>query len=241
MKNNQRRDDEIDLKIIFNALLKRLWLIILVSLLFALISIVQSKFFIAPTYQSTTQMYVLTKQNQELTSSDLQASTLLTQDYMQIIKSRTVAETVIARLNLHITYETLISKMTVETAADTRIITISVIDESPYQARDIADAIRDVSAEQIKNVMDSEAVNIVDKANIPTSKYAPNIMRNGIMMGIVGFCLTVFITIMQCVLSDTIKTSEDVERYLELNVLGVVPLSKNKKTDKRIFKKIWQK
>lgn len=239
MINTQRRDDEIDLKNIFNALLKKIWLILLVSILFTMISVVYSKIFVTPTFKSTAQMYVLTKQNQEVNASDFQVSTLLTQDYMQIIKSRTVAETVIARLNLDATYESLNGQMSVQTATETRIISISVIDENPYQARDIADAVREVSAEQIKKVMDTEAVNVVDKANIPSRKYAPNITKCGIIAGMIGFCLTSLLIILECVLNDTIKTTEDIKRYLELNTLGVVPLSsKKKKVKKKLIKKL---
>lgn len=236
MEKDQRRDDEIDLKAVFMALIKKIWLVVLVGLLFALLAIVGTKLFIMPTYQSTTKMYVLSKQDQDmLTSSDLQVSTLLTQDYMQVIKSRTVAETVIAQLDLDMSYEVLLSKLSVETASDTRIITISVIDENPYQARDIADAVRDVSAEQIKRVMNSEAVNVVDKANIPDKKYAPHIMKNGFMAGLIGCVIVTFIIVMQCVLDDTIKSSEDVEHYLELGTLGVIPLSKNEEKHKMSF------
>lgn len=236
MEKNQRRDDEIDLKAVFMALIKKIWLVVLVGLLFALLAIVGTKLFITPTYQSTTKMYVLSKQDQNmLTSSDLQVSTLLTQDYMQVIKSRTVAETVIAQLDLDMTYEVLLSKLSVETASDTRIITISVIDENPYQARDIADAVRDVSAEQIKRVMNSEAVNVVDKANIPDKKYAPYTMKNGFMAGVLGCFLVSFVVALQCVLDDTIKSSEDVEHYLELGTLGVIPLSKNEEKHKMSF------
>lgn len=230
MEKNQRRDDEIeiDLKAVFTALIKKSWFIILVGVLFTLLAVIGIKLFIKPTYQSTTQMYVLSKQDKDmLTSSDLQASTLLTQDYMQVIKSRTVIETVIAQLDLDMTYKDLISDLSVETASDTRIITISIVSDNPYQARDIADAVCDVSSEQIKRVMNSEAVNVVDKANIPDEKYAPHVMRDGLIAGMIGCFIVTFIIVIQCILDDTIKSSEDVERYLELSTLGIIPLSQN--------------
>ena len=101
----------------------------------------------------------------------MQTSTQLTKDYAELIKSRTVLEGVIAQLNLNITYQQLLGKLTVDTSTDSRIVTIIVSDEDPYTASEMANAIRDMAAEHIQSVMDIEAVNVVDSANIPSEKW----------------------------------------------------------------------
>lgn len=243
MEINQQRDDEIeiDLMEIINILISKLWIIILAGMIFALVAIVGTKLFITPQYQSVTKMYVLSKQNSDtLTNSDLQTSTLLAKDYAEMIKSRTVTETVIAKLGLDLKHEDLINKIEVGTTTDTRIITIKVVDEDPYMARDIANAVRDTSAEHIKNVMDSEAVNIVDEANVPDGKYSPSTMKNGLIAGVLGCFLAVAIILIQYISNDTIKVSEDVERYLGLSVLGTIPMEKTdaKKKKKKVKKNV---
>lgn len=243
MEINQQRDDEIeiDLMEIINVLINKLGIIILSGMILALIAIVGTKLFITPQYQSVTKMYVLSKQNSDtLTNSDLQTSTLLTKDYAEMIKSRTVTEAVIAKLGLDLKHEDLINKIEVGTTTDTRIITIKVVDEDPYIARDIANAVRDTSAEHIKNVMDSEAVNIVDEANVPDGKYSPSTMKNGLIAGVLGCFLAVVIILIQYISNDTIKVSEDVERYLGLSVLGTIPMEKTdaKKKKKKVKKNI---
>lgn len=230
MEQNQQRDDEIeiDLREIFSLLISKIGIIILSGLILALVAIVGTKLFITPQYQSITKMYVLTKQNNDtLTNSDLQTSTLLTKDYAELIKSRTVTEAVIAKLGLDMNHEDLIGKMTVETTTDTRIVTIKIVDEDPYMARDIANAIRDTAAEHIQNVMNSEAVNVVDEANIPDKKFSPSTMKNGMIAGLLGCFLAVAIILIGHISNDTIKTSEDVERYLGLSTLGTIPLNKD--------------
>ena len=194
----------------------------------ALVAIVGTKLFITPQYQSITKMYVLSKQdNNTVTNSDLQTSTLLTKDYAELIKSRTVTEAVIAKLGLDLTHEQLLGKLEVETTTDTRIVTIKVLDEDPYMARDVANAVRDTAAEHIQNVMNSEAVNVVDEANIPDQKYSPNTMKNGFIAGVLGCFLAVAIILVQHISNDTIKSSEDVEKYLGLSTLGTIPLNKD--------------
>lgn len=233
---NQQRDDEIeiDLKEIFSVLVRKSWLIILLGLMLALGAMVGTKIFITPTYQSTTKMYVLAKQDNDMvTSGDLQTSTLLTQDYVELIRSRTVTESVIAQLGLDMTHEQLINKLDVTVRGETRIIYISVIDEDPYVARDIANAVRDSAAVHIKNVMNSEAVNIVEEANIPEEKYGPHTVRNGVLAGAVGVLVAIIIILVQYISNDTIKTAEDVERYLKLSTLGTIPLEKNEVKQKK--------
>lgn len=241
MEQNQQRNDEleIDLWEIIRVLWSRAPVIILSGIVLALVAIVGTKLFITPQYQSTTRMYVLAKQNNDtLTNSDLQTSTLLTNDYAELIQSRTVTEAVIAQMNLDLTHEELLAKLEVTVPADTRILTISVTDPDPYMARDLANTIRDTASEHIQQVMDVEAVNVADEANIPEQPVSPNTMRNGLIAGVLGCVIAVAVILIQYLTNDTIKTSEDVERYLQLSTLGMIPLDENeKKNSKRDIRK----
>ena len=241
MEQNQQRNDEleIDLWEIIRVLWSRAPVIILSGIVLALVAIVGTKLFITPQYQSTTRMYVLAKQNNDtLTNSDLQTSTLLTNDYAELIQSRTVTEAVIAQMNLDLTHEELLAKLEVTVPADTRILTISVTDPDPYMARDLANTIRDTASEHIQQVMDVEAVNVADEANLPEQPVSPNTMRNGLIAGVLGCVIAVAVILVQYLTNDTIKTSEDVERYLQLSTLGMIPLDENeKKNSKRDIRK----
>lgn len=241
MEQNQQRNDEleIDLWEIIRVLWSRAPVIILSGIVLALVAIAGTKLFITPQYQSTTRMYVLAKQNNDtLTNSDLQTSTLLTNDYAELIQSRTVTEAVIAQMNLDLTHEELLNKLEVTVPADTRILTISVTDPDPYMARDLANTIRDTASEHIQQVMDVEAVNVADEANIPEQPVSPNTMRNGLIAGVLGCVIAVAVILVQYLTNDTIKTSEDVERYLQLSTLGMIPLDENeKKNSKRDIRK----
>lgn len=240
-QNLQNNDEiEIDVLELFHVLLDKIWVIILAGVVAALAVVAATILFITPQYQSTTKMYVLSKQDSNtLTSQDMQTSLSLTKDYAELIKSRTVTEGVITQLNLDMTHEQLLSKMTVDSATDTRILSISVRDADPYVACEIANAIRDVAANHIKNVMDIDAVNVVETANIPENKISPSIKKNGMVGGIAGVAIAIAIILITYLSNDTIKTQEDVERYLGLSTLGTIPMSeadrknKNKKKHKK--------
>ncbi len=227
-------DIEIDVLELFHVLLNKFWIILLAGIIAGLAFVGGTILFITPQYQSTTKMYVLSKQdNNTLTQQDMQTSLSLIKDYAELIKSRTVTEGVIAQLNLDLTHEQLLKKMTVDSATDTRILSITVQDPDPYEACKIANAIRDVAANHIKNVMDIDAVNVVETANIPDQKASPSITKNGIIGGFLGVLLSVVIILIAYLSNDTVKTQEDVERYLGLSTLGTIPLTTTDRKKKK--------
>lgn len=103
-------------------------------------------------------------------------------------------------------------------------MTISVLDESPYMAMRIADEVRDAAADQIQKVMATEAVNVVDEANLPDRQARPNLVKTGVLAGIFGVLAAAVAVLFVHTADDTIKNREDVERYLKVGTLGIIPL-----------------
>ena len=231
---NNNDEIEIDLGEVFHLVISKLGVIILSGILLGVLSIIGTMLFITPKYESTTKIMVLNKQdNNTLTSADMQTSTQLTKDYAELIQSRTVLEGVIAQLNLDMTYKKMLNKVSVETSSDSRIVSISVTDEDPYTASEIANAVRDMAAEHIQSVMDIEAVNVVDTANIPNEKASPSLAKNGVIGGLLGVIIAMVAVIIIYLTNDTIKVEEDVERYLGLSVLGSIPFSEKESRSKK--------
>lgn len=225
--NTTRENDEIeiDLMEIIMVLIRWIWVIALSALMGAAIMFVYSKFFIMPTYESTTRIVVLnTDSSDTLTYTDLQVGTQLTNDYSELITSRYVVESVIETFGLDTTYEKFVKNVEVSTPSNTRIIDITLTDTDPLLAKEMVDELRDVAAERIKEVMAIEAVNLVDEGNIPTSKAAPSVGKYTIIGFLVGGFLAVAVVLVLYLLDDTIKSSEDVEKYLHLSTLGLIPI-----------------
>lgn len=231
-------DDEltIDLGELFQVLWSKAYIIILAGLIGALAALGVTMLLITPKYTSTTSMYMLTRSANggAITSGDLQAGSQLTQDYMELTKSRTVLDSVIRTLNLDMTIEELKSCITVENAADTRIMTISVEHEDPEMAQDIADELRNTAGQMIEDIMDIEAVNTIDEASFPTTQSSPSTMKNTLLGAMAGIILAIAVIVLIYLLDDTIKTSEDVEKYLGLNVLASIPLQAGEEKAKKM-------
>ena len=231
------RDDvlEINLGELFAVLMGRAFLIISAGVFFALAGLFLSKFVIHPEYESTTKIYILNKEeNQTVTYSDVQISTQLTQDYAELIKSRRVLEEVIQRLHLvDMEYKDLYEVLKVDTPSDTRIVAITVKDEDPLMAMKIANCIREVASEHITNVMDIDAINVAETANVPTSKSSPSVVRWTVISGFLGAIVVAFFAILGYLLDDSIKSNDDVERYLGMSTLALIPLTLDEQDKKK--------
>lgn len=227
-------DDEItiDLAELFGVLWHWIWLILLVALLLGGAAYAFSKFVIPEEFQSTTKIYVLDKESGsggQSTYTDLQVGSQLTKDYAELITSRTVIEKVIADNHLESVYDykEFLKKVEVNTPTDTRIVSITVTDTNPALAQALADDIRVEASDLIVNTMQINAVNTYEAANLPTEKSAPNCNKWTLLGALLGALLVGGIVTLQYILDDTIKTSEDIEQYLGLSTLALIPLDEN--------------
>lgn len=239
-----KKDDkiEIDLRELFLRIMANIWSVLIASVIGGLLAYLLCTVVITKKYNSTTKIYVLNQQDAtQITYSDLQTGTQLTKDYAELVLSRTVTSQVIAQLDLHNKYEDLrnitpdeLAKMiSVNIQNDTRIISITVTDTSPTRAQDIANAVRVAASSHIYDVMDIEAVNVVDYANLPEKPSSPKTKRNIIIGALLGFILAIGIITVVYILDDTIKTPDDIEKYLGLSVLGSIPYDENEDTSKK--------
>lgn len=228
MENSVRNNDEIeiDLRQIFAVIMNKIVIIFLVGVIAALLAFIGSKLFIKPVYKAQTSLYVLNKQNQGTTTySDLQSSATLTKDYMILVKSRTVTEKVISELNLDTTSAKLAKKISVSTPSDTRVLEITVSSNDPYEAKRIADKVAEVSSDSICEIMQIEKVNIFEEANVPQYPSSPNCVKNALIAFVLGLIIAIAVVVIRFVMNDTINTSEDIEKYLGISTLALIPLS----------------
>lgn len=226
MNNQENQAVEIDVFATLKVLWKRKFSIILVALVFAIAAFSYSAFLAKKEYQSTSRIYVVSRQNQDnnaLTNSDLQAGSYLVKDYREIILSQNVLSQVIEDLKLDLTPAELSKKISVSVPTDTRILSITAKDGDPKEAARIANGLRNVAAEKIISVTKVSDVTTLDEAEVPQSPSSPNIRRNVLLGFIAGAGLMVVLLVVVEVLDDRVKRPEDVEELMGLPLLGVVP------------------
>ena len=78
---------------------------------------------------------------------------------------------------------------------------------------------------------------MVDTANLPSQPSEPSIVRWTAIGAFLGLAACAAVIIIRYLLDDTIKSSEDVEKYLGLSTLALIPMLQGEKSTKKKKKK----
>lgn len=223
MENRNDEELEIDLRSVFLALKQKLLVIIATGLLLACASCLFTMLFLTPKYSSSATMLVLPKEENTTATSQLQAGTQLANDYAVLITSRPVLEEVIDNLGLDMSYEQLSDSVTVNNPQDTRLLQITVENPDPSAAKDIVNELASAASAYIGENMEMEPPKIIEQGEVPTHRTSPN-MKKMVMLGLAaGLVLSAGIVTLMTILDDTIKTEDDITKYLNISTLVNVP------------------
>lgn len=222
---DNEENEVIDLTEILSAVRQHLLELIFVTLAAALVGFTASKFLMNPKYDSSALMIVNTRQdvNANVTSDQINSATKLVSTYSIIIKSDTVLQQVIDNLGLNLTYAQLNKRVTVAAVDDTQVMKITVQSDSPEWARQVCEQIITVAPDVIKEAVEAGSVKVISNASLATEPVSPNIKKNTMLAAAVGFVLVIGIIVLQVLLDNKINTEEDVTKYLDMTVLGVIP------------------
>lgn len=222
---DNEENEVIDLTEILSAVRQHLLELIFVTLVAALVGFTVSKFLMNPKYDSSALMIVNTRQdvNANVTSDQINSATKLVSTYSIIIKSDTVLQQVIDNLGLNLTYAKLNKRVTVAAVDDTQVMKITVQSDSPEWARQVCEQIITVAPDVIKEAVEAGSVKVISNPSLATEPVSPNIMKNTMLAAAVGFVLVIGIIVLQVLLDNKINTEEDVTKYLDMTVLGVIP------------------
>ena len=241
-KDNVQNDEvEIDIGHILSILWEKILVIIATGIIVGLAGFLVSKFLITPKYESETKLYVLNRANDSATTlSDVQLSTQLTKDYQILVTSAPVMNQVTKELGLNMKASELASTISVDTPSDTRVLQITVTSDDPKRAKDIADKVAQVSSKKICDIMKIEQVNVIEEGSMSEEPAVDTVQKWTLIGLALGIVLSCAVIIIRSMLDDTVKTTEDVEKYFDLSTLAVIPISeemddglgKNKKSRK---------
>ncbi len=238
MENENTKETEINISEIFFLLLNKLWIIIAVALIFALVTFSYIQLFVTPMYTASASFFVdIDITDSSSASSGLSITSSISKEYPTIIKSRRVLGQVIDNLGLGniTTYNALSSNVRITFPQNSsRVMIVSASFMYPELAADIANEIVAVSSEVLPHY--SEFANIVispiDSAEAPASPSSPSTFRNTIIAAFIGAVLAALVIVIIYMFDDKMKKVEDVEKYLDLSVLGVIPFIETKREKK---------
>jgi capsular polysaccharide biosynthesis protein len=217
-------ETELDLRDLFGVIKKRIWLIIVITLLTTFLAAIVSVFFISPTYESSVGI-IIGKQagGEKITSSDVTMYQSLMQTYKDIAGTNKVAETAASTIGGGLKSGDLLKRTTVTTKTGTMILNIAVDSKAAADSFKEVQAYADAFVQRAKELIPEGDVRIMDSPQLPESPIKPNVKMNIAIGFLLGLLVSVGISFLLEYMNNTIVTKEDVEKYLELSVIGIIP------------------
>ncbi|MCR8746788.1 YveK family protein [Romboutsia lituseburensis] len=219
-------EETIDLREYFAIIKKRFWIIALIAIIATTVSGIISYIRYVPVYQAQTTLIVSAEPvngNTVLTGDQMSVTQKLAVLYGEVIKSRAVLEPVIKDLNLDMSYNQLAASVSVTPVNETQIMNLMVQDTNPERARDIANKIPNVFSKEAKRITNANKVEVIDKAILSKVPVNSNKTMNMVIAAVLGVMIGLFVIFLIEYLDNKIKTPQDIQKHLELPILGVIP------------------
>lgn len=214
---------------LFNAILRKLWLFIILSVIGGFIAWFFGVYLRAPVYEAEATVYAMNRTNTgpeqgSLIYQDLMAGRQVLQDYSAIIGTQKVTSLAISELkNFTISEDELHDMVKINLHENSSVMGIRADSDNPELAAAAANAVSRAFAAQMHELTGSDIVGILDEAKTPELPVPQNTIKT-ILLGMVAGMAAVFAVIYLCVLFDTtVREAEDVEVNLKLQVIGIIP------------------
>ena len=223
----------VTLKDLWGVFIRRLWVMILAAVVVAGGLLLINRMTFVPTYSSTATLYILRQDNDTATGnsdSDFSLALKVVNDCDYLLKSHSVLDEVIQKLNLEIDYKDLSKSVSTSNPENTRILEVTVESDSPENAKRIVDALCEIGQEKITAAMGFRQVNLYEYGTLNDKPCNTTSMTTYLLAGIIAAILVYSVFLIIFLLDDRIRTEEDIERYLGLSILGDIPKADDKKS-----------
>jgi len=218
--------EEINIRDFLNYLKKYVLVIVAVALVLVIGVFVYDKSIKKPLYTTYTTI-ILTKSNEAqtgttITQNDILLNQKLVETYSKIIKSKLVLEQVISETGVTYTTEELSENVSVEAYENTEMLKISVTDQDPELAANIANSIAQVFSGEIAKIYQINNISVVDVAVTPEEVSNNTLKRDLLIALFIGIFGTIGVVFVVYYFDDTVKLTDDLEEEIGMPVVAKV-------------------
>ena len=216
--------ETIDLKELFEYYKSKFGIVILFVALVGILGCLYGLFIQKPMYKSSTSIVLISeaKDNSQLTYNDVSVNQNLVSTYSEIVKSKRILNQVINNLNLDYSYGALWNNIEVSSVTGTQIIKITVTDGNSKTAMKVANEIAKVFSKEIPELYNISNVNVLDTAEVASSAYNVNIVKQSTIFLLVGLVLGLGVVFVMYYFDRSVKNASQIEDKLKLPVLATV-------------------
>jgi capsular polysaccharide biosynthesis protein len=186
------------------------------------------------TYTATTTLYVgsrsidIAPESGEVSSDRVVGLDRLIQTFTAMLQSDVVFREAADEADVGRRAGAISANTRAEQVPGTNLIRVSVTDSDRATARALADAVAKAFVEQVREFEPrgspaEQVVSVYQKARLPGAPDPAPLVRNLVLAGLFGLIVAAGVVTLLEVVDISLRSSEDVDRWLELPVLGVVP------------------
>lgn len=217
----------ISISEIIDAVKKRWKIIALTTVLATVVSGIFSFFVISPTYEASTKIFIGKEgaESEGYNSSDVSMYQNLIKTYSELIKTKDLVNKAIDNSQYDLSVNSVLNGITVNTLTGTQILQISYQSKSPSIAKNMLESITNEFITKAEELVPNGNVKILESVELPKNPVAPNKTMNIAIAFILGMMVGFGIVFLLEYLDNTYKNKEQLEKDLDIPVLGVIPMS----------------
>ncbi|WP_368236374.1 YveK family protein [Clostridium perfringens] len=222
-------ENTISLQEIVYALKKRWKLIALITIAATLVSAILSFFVIKPQYEATTKLFIGKQESQDnnaYNNSDVMMYQQLMKTYAELVKTSDLVTKAVKNANLDYNQEeirVILKNLNSNPSADTQILSLSFKGSNPKEVLNLTEAITNEFILESKELIPNGNVQIIQKPQLPEQPISPNKKLNILIAFILGLMVGVGAVLLLEYLDNTFKSREELEKTLELPIIGTIP------------------
>jgi capsular polysaccharide biosynthesis protein len=225
----------VELRQYLSVLRSRLWLIVLATILAAGVGFTLSSS--TATYLARSTLYVgsqnVAETSNELTTDRIAALSSYILTFSKMIDSEPIASQALRDLDLDLSAKDVVRDTDVELEPGTQLLYIDVSNEDATTAQSLSNALADAFVEAVQefepSAIDAEGAvprlpaYVFERAQLPTDPEPTDQIRTVLLATLFGLVGGIALAFLLDYLDVSLRSAADVERRLELPVLGVIP------------------
>lgn len=213
---------------LFEALKKRWLMIVTITLIATIISAALSFFVIKPKYEATTKVFIGKDEgdNQAYNQNDVLMYQKLMKTYSEAIKTKDLVSRSLQGTSLELKPEDVLANLTVSPVTDTQILQIKYKSNNPQEAKVVIQELTDEFIKTSKELVPNGNIKTIEEVQLPENPVSPNKKMNIAIAFLLGLMISVGLAFLLEFLDNTFKSKEQLERELDIPVIGVIPTVK---------------
>lgn len=222
-------ENTISLQEIVYALKKRWKLIALITIAATLVSAILSFFVIKPQYEATTKLFIGKQESQDnnaYNNSDVMMYQQLMKTYSELVKTSDLVTKAVKSADLDYNQKEIkeiLKNLNANPSADTQILDLSYKGGNPKDVLKVTEAITNEFISESKELIPNGNVQVIQKAQLPEQPVSPNKKLNILIAFVLGLMVGVGVVLLLEYLDNTFKSREELEKALELPIIGTIP------------------